>query len=78
MSTSGLFESVLIKTIKLRIHYFLFRKICGHTEKNVISKNSFRVYAQNLKNEYFTTQKHNFAALCYVEECKNYQNRKRA
>ena len=68
MSTSGLFESVLIKTIKLRIHYFLFRKICGHTEKNVISKNSFRVYAQNLKNEYFTTQKHNFVRTTKIEK----------
>ena len=53
MNTSGPFESLLIKTIKLGVLYNQFPKICGwtyvHMEKNVTFKDSLRINARNLK-----------------------------
>ena len=37
-SSSGPLESVLIKNIKLRAHYILLHKICGHTDRHTHGK----------------------------------------
>ena len=63
MSTSGPFESSLIKTIKLRVHHILFPKICAQThthirKKNVTPKDSLRINARSLKRQ----QKEDFGA----------------